>query len=96
RIQKRIAASHGASFDYDDAVVELVIKRCNVADAGGRMIDAILTNSVLPTISRRHLEGLVVGQGLQRIVLKAEADDFAYEFEMRDLEATREQTREGD
>ncbi|MCL2162023.1 MAG: type VI secretion system ATPase TssH, partial [Betaproteobacteria bacterium] len=34
RIQKRIAASHGASFDYDDAVVELVIKRCNVADAG--------------------------------------------------------------
>jgi len=96
RIQKRIAASHGASFDYDDSVVELVIKRCNSADAGGRMIDAILTNSVLPTISRRHLEGLIVGQGLQRIVLKAEADDFAYEFEMRDLEAGRTDIRESD
>ncbi len=96
RIQKRIAASHGASFDYDDSVVELVIKRCNSADAGGRMIDAILTNSVLPTISRRHLEGLIVGQGLQRIVLKAEADDFAYEFEMRDLEASRADTQEND
>jgi type VI secretion system protein VasG len=96
RIQKRIAASHGASFDYDDSVVELVIKRCNSADAGGRMIDAILTNSVLPTISRRHLEGLVVGQGLQRIVLSAENDDFAYEFEMRDLEAGKAEAQEDD
>ncbi|MDR2208889.1 MAG: type VI secretion system ATPase TssH [Azoarcus sp.] len=96
RIQKRIASSHGASFDYDDSVVELVIKRCNSADAGGRMIDAILTNSVLPTISRRHLEGLVVGQGLQRIMLKAENEDFAYEFEMRDLEPPKAEVREGD
>jgi type VI secretion system protein VasG len=96
RIQKRIANSHGASFDYDDSVVDLVIKRCNSVDAGGRMIDAILTNSVLPTISRRHLEGLVAGQGLLRIVLKAENDDFAYEFEMRDLEAGRAEPQEGD
>jgi type VI secretion system protein VasG len=87
RIQKRIAASHDAAFEYDDSAIELVIKRCNTADAGGRMIDAILTNSVLPTISRRHLEGLVAGQGLQRITLKAENDEFVYEFEMRDLAA---------
>ena len=95
RIQKRIANSHSASFDYDDSVVELVIKRCNAADAGGRMIDAILTNSVLPTISRRHLEGLVVGQGLQRIVLKAENEDFVYEFEMRDLEPGKAEQESG-
>ncbi|MDR2093529.1 MAG: type VI secretion system ATPase TssH [Azoarcus sp.] len=87
RIQKRIAASHDAAFDYDPSAIDLVIKRCNTADAGGRMIDAILTNSVLPTISRRHLEGLVAGQGLQRIRLKAENDEFAYEFEMRNLDA---------
>ncbi|MDR1063939.1 MAG: ATP-dependent Clp protease ATP-binding subunit [Azoarcus sp.] len=87
RLQKRIAASHDAAFDYDPSAVELVIKRCNTADAGGRMIDAILTNSVLPAISRRHLEGLVVGQGLQRITLRAENDEFVYEFEMRDMDA---------
>jgi type VI secretion system protein VasG len=86
RIQKRIAASHDAVFDYADDAVDLVIRRCNTADAGGRMIDAILTNSVLPAISRRHLEGLVAGQGLQRITLKTENDEFAYEFEMRNLE----------
>ncbi|MDR1424977.1 MAG: type VI secretion system ATPase TssH [Azoarcus sp.] len=89
RIQKRIAASHDAAFEYDDSAVELVIKRCNTADAGGRMIDAILTNSVLPAISRRHLEGLVLGQGLQRVTLKAVDGEFAYDFEMRELEAAR-------
>jgi len=89
RIQKRIAASHDAAFEYDDSAVELVIKRCNTADAGGRMIDAILTNSVLPAISRRHLEGLVAGQGLRRVTLKAVDGEFAYDFEMRDLEAAR-------
>ena len=89
RIQKRIAASHDAAFEYDDSAVELVIKRCNTADAGGRMIDAILTNSVLPAISRRHLEGLVVGQGLQRVTLKAVDGEFAYDFEMRDLETAK-------
>ena len=89
RIQKRIAASHDAAFEYDDSAVELVIKRCNTTDAGGRMIDAILTNSVLPAISRRHLEGLVVGQGLQRVTLKAVDGEFVYDFEMRDLETAK-------
>ncbi|MDR0716066.1 MAG: type VI secretion system ATPase TssH [Azoarcus sp.] len=86
RIQKRVAASHGAAFTYDDSAVELVIKRCNTADAGGRMIGAILTNSVLPEISRRYLEGLVAGQGLQRVGLSAGDDEFIYDIEMREME----------
>jgi type VI secretion system protein VasG len=86
RIQARIAKSHDATFDCDESAIQLVIKRCNTADAGGRMIDAILTNSVLPAISRQYLEGLVVGQSLRRIVLKAENDEFIYEFEMREQE----------
>ncbi|MDR2032597.1 MAG: type VI secretion system ATPase TssH [Azoarcus sp.] len=87
RIQKRVAASHGAEFTYDDSAVELVIKRCNTADAGGRMITAILTNSVLPEISRRYLEGLVVGQSLRRVGLSAGDGEFIYDIEMREPEA---------
>ncbi|MCL2163299.1 MAG: type VI secretion system ATPase TssH [Oscillospiraceae bacterium] len=89
RIQKRLADSHDAVLDYDDSAIDLVIKRCNTADAGGRMIDAILTNSVLPAISRKYLEGLVIGQGLRRVVLKTENDEFAYEFEMVELGAEK-------
>jgi type VI secretion system protein VasG len=93
RIQNRIAASHDAAFDYDDSAINLVIKRCNITDAGGRMIDAILTNTVLPEISRRYLEGLVAGQGLRRVLLKAGNDEFIYEFEMRDLDEKRDEAQ---
>ena len=85
RIQKRIATSHGAKFEFDDSAIDLVIKRCNITDAGGRMIDAILTNTVLPEISRRYLEGLVAGQALRRVTLKAGDDEFLYEFELSEM-----------
>ncbi|MFN3986968.1 MAG: type VI secretion system ATPase TssH [Rhodocyclaceae bacterium] len=89
RIRTRLERSHGASFEYDQAAIDLVIARCNVTDSGGRMIDAVLTNSVLPAISHRHLEGLVEGQGLQRVALSAENGEFTYHFEMRPLETAR-------
>jgi len=92
RIQKRLIDTHGAILEYDESAVNLVIKRCNTADAGGRMIDAILTNSVLPAISQKYLEGLVVGEGLHKVVLKTENDEFAYEFEMRELDVDKEQS----
>ncbi len=32
-------------FDYDDDVVKLIVSRCTELESGGRMIDAILTNT---------------------------------------------------
>ncbi|MGL4232215.1 MAG: type VI secretion system ATPase TssH, partial [Casimicrobium sp.] len=45
RIQKRVRENHDASFEYDDTAVRLVIDRCTETESGGRMIDAILTNT---------------------------------------------------
>jgi type VI secretion system protein VasG len=44
------------------------------------MIDAILTNTVLPRISVEFLERLARGQPLKRIGLTAEAGDFRFDF----------------
>ena len=55
RIQKRIDANHKVRFDYDDAAIKQIIARCTEVESGGRMIDAILTNTVLPTISQEIL-----------------------------------------
>ena len=38
---------------YDDEVVKLIVSRCTEVESGGRMIDAILTNTVLPRDQRR-------------------------------------------
>lgn len=86
RIQQRVADAHAAEFLYDEAAIQEVISRCNVVDAGGRMIDAILTNTVLPEISRKYLEGVMQGLVLKRVSLSASQGEFLYDFDMRQAE----------
>jgi type VI secretion system protein VasG len=80
RIQKRIAENHRIPFEYDDASIRLITSRCTELESGGRMIDAILTNTVLPRISQEYLQRLVEGRPLQRVTLSVKDSDFAYEF----------------
>jgi type VI secretion system protein VasG len=80
RIQKRIDANHKVRFDYDDAALKQIIARCTEVESGGRMIDAILTNTLLPTISQEILSRTLEGKTLSRIALSAAAGDFRYEY----------------
>ena len=80
RIEKRIRQNYGIPFTYTDEVVQLIAGRCTELESGGRMIDAILTNSVLPAISRQFLERTAQGDELQRVHIKAAQSDFVYEF----------------
>jgi type VI secretion system protein VasG len=45
------------------------------------MIDAILTNTVLPAISREFLERTMAGGALKGVRLAVSEGDFAYQFE---------------
>ncbi|MFK7853276.1 MAG: type VI secretion system ATPase TssH [Granulosicoccus sp.] len=79
RIERRIKANHGIEFSYNDEVVELIAQRCNELDSGGRMIDSILTNSMLPEISRQMLERQFAEDApLQRIEVTVSDSEFDY------------------
>jgi type VI secretion system protein VasG len=80
RVQKRITENHRIPFEYDDAAVKLITSRCTELESGGRMIDAILTNTVLPRISQEYLERLVEGRPLRRVELSVKDSEFAYRF----------------
>jgi type VI secretion system protein VasG len=80
RIVKRVRQNHGVPFVYDDEVVKLIISRCTELESGGRMIDAILTNTVLPRVSQEFLHRLADGKPLTSIALRVLDGDFAYEF----------------
>ncbi|MEK6238377.1 MAG: type VI secretion system ATPase TssH, partial [Planctomycetales bacterium] len=67
RIQKRIAENHKVPFTYDDAVIDLIVSRSTDLESGGRMIDNILTNTVLPTISQQFLEWMMAGKELEKV-----------------------------
>jgi type VI secretion system protein VasG len=81
RIAKRVVDHHRIPFHYDEDAVKLIVSRCTEVESGGRMIDAILTNTVLPAISREFLTRTMAGSVLTGVRLGASAGDFAYQFD---------------
>jgi type VI secretion system protein VasG len=80
RIAKRVVEHHRIPFNYDDEAVKLIVSRCTEVESGGRMIDAILTNTVLPAISREFLTRTMSGAALNGVRLAVADGDFAYRF----------------
>ncbi|HJV01179.1 MAG TPA: type VI secretion system ATPase TssH [Burkholderiaceae bacterium] len=81
RIKKRVEARYKIPFEYSDDVVKLVVSRCTEGESGGRMIDAILTNTMLPDISRAFLTRMMEGGQIERVQVTAPDGEFAYAFE---------------
>ncbi len=81
RIVKRIAENHGIVFAYDQDVVDLIVSRCTEVASGGRMIDAILTNTMLPDLSIALLNRQMAGETVERIKVGVAGSEFAYAFE---------------
>jgi len=81
RIAKRVTDHHKIPFTYDDNAVKLIVSRCSEVESGGRMIDAILTNTVLPAISHEFLKRTMAGETLRGVQLAAANGNFEYRFE---------------
>jgi type VI secretion system protein VasG len=81
RIEKRIKQNHKVPFTFDDDVVKSIVGRCTELESGGRMIDAILTNTLLPSISQEILERMMAGRAVSRIHVTVANGDFNYQFD---------------
>ena len=81
RIEKRIRENHKVPFTFDDDVVKLITSRCTEVESGGRMIDAILTNTILPQISQEFLQRMVNGEALVKVHVNVTDGDFGYSFD---------------
>ena len=80
RIVKRVAESHGIVFSYSEDVADLIVSRCNEVASGGRLIDAILTNTMLPELSIELLNRQMNGEEVKEIAVNVEGDGFGYRF----------------
>jgi type VI secretion system protein VasG len=81
RIAKRIEENHRVPVTYDEAVVKLISERCREVESGARVVDAILTNTVLPTISREMLNRTLEGRSIERVAVGVGDAGFSYSFE---------------
>ncbi len=67
KIQKRIRENHKIELTFEDALIQEVANRCTEVESGARNVDNILTNSLLPDISRQLLVKMAEGERLNSI-----------------------------
>ncbi len=67
KIQRRLFENHKITLTCSDSLVDEVARRCTEVESGARNVDNILTNTLLPQISRRILSGMAEGQKLSSI-----------------------------
>ncbi|MEM6304072.1 MAG: type VI secretion system ATPase TssH [Pseudomonadota bacterium] len=81
RIQRRVTESHNVPFEYSDAVVQEIVDRCQELESGGRMIDAIVTNTMLPDISAEFLNRMMEGKAVSKVAIDVKDNEFTYSFD---------------
>ncbi|MEM0984218.1 MAG: type VI secretion system ATPase TssH [Planctomycetota bacterium] len=80
RIEKRVNENHGVEFTYTDGVLDLIASRCTELDSGGRMIDSILTNTMLPAMSEAFLRSVMGGDAVEKVAVDVKDSEFTYAF----------------
>ena len=81
RVEKRVADRYKVPFSYSDDVLKTIVARCTELESGGRMIDAILTNTILPTMSREFLERMMAGREIKKVAIGVKDGEFTYQFD---------------
>jgi len=81
-IQRRVANAYRAAFEWSDDVVTAVVERCHEADSGARVIDRILSGSLLPELSTKLLGRMADASPVERVCVgwNSDAGEFAYEI----------------
>ncbi len=79
RIKRRMLENHKITLHYQESVIDEVARRCTEVESGARNVDNILTNTLLPDISRQLLASLVEGQRLRSVEVGM-APDGAFQY----------------
>ncbi|EPB6698049.1 type VI secretion system ATPase TssH [Escherichia coli] len=80
RIQRRLQDHHNIVCEIDDSVVGQVVQRCTEVESGGRMVDAILTNTLLPQMSQILLTANRNDEQYRRLHVFCEQGEFHCQF----------------
>jgi type VI secretion system protein VasG len=81
RIEQRIASTHRMAVHIDASVIDRIVARCNEADSGGRMVGSILSNTLLPTVSRQLLQATLLGKPVTKLSISTDGQEFTYHYD---------------
>jgi type VI secretion system protein VasG len=81
RVEKRVMENHKTPFTYDESVLELIGQRCTELERGARMVEALITNTMLPEIGREFLSRLANSTAVRRVHASVKDGNFAFAFD---------------
>ena len=80
RVARRVQENHKVPLTYDDSVPELIGQRCTELERGARMVDALITNNILPEIGREYLSRLASGTPMEKVQLTTKDGQFVFSY----------------
>ena len=81
RVEKRVRLNHNVQFSFDESVPALIANRCTELERGARMVDALITNTLLPEIGREFLTRLMNGGTINRVHVGVAENNFTFAFD---------------
>jgi type VI secretion system protein VasG len=78
RIRKRMMANSKVAFEFGDEIVDAIAKRCTEVDSGARNVDHILTNTLLPDMSKEILTRMAKGQEIRSVKVALDGTGFKF------------------
>ncbi len=81
RVKKRLAENRGISVTFDTSVGDLIASRCTEVQSGARVVEGILTQTLLPELSRGLLEKIADGLTVEKVAVTTADKGFVYDFE---------------
>ncbi|MBM4058076.1 MAG: AAA family ATPase, partial [Planctomycetes bacterium] len=81
-IGRRVANAYKATFAWTPEVVDAVVGRCHEVDSGARMIDTVLTGTLLPELSALLLARLAEGQTVGGVVVETDPATGGFRYQI--------------
>jgi type VI secretion system protein VasG len=78
RVERLMRDNQNAEFVYEDSVVDHIVSLCNDPDSGGRMIDNIITNTLLPALAQQFLRRALQKERLWQACVGVRDGAFVY------------------
>ena len=79
-IVRRMKENHGAVMTVHDDVLAHIVDQCRDPDSGGRMVDNIITNTILPDLSREVLGRMVAQTPMKTVDVVMKDGKIGYDF----------------
>lgn len=78
KVVRRAREQHDIGLSYTDAVLDTILARCHEVESGGRVVEAIVTNSILPDLGAAVLGRKLRGEKMTDIRLDTNAGVFSF------------------